>query len=329
MALRWRYVVAPLFFLIYALLSPLWTSAAVLSCSITTAGACMSPSVVVIRMSSSTNAHSELPSQSTAGYASNVVCCSGGTGLGTTCSGTFAIAAKLSAVTNAHIEQGSLSNYANSACMSVTSGTISVGYQSSNCTGYDTTLASMTTSTNAHIGSPADYTTKICGSAAAVAQSLTFSITDNSIGFGALSSGAAVYATGDSNGTSTEAEAHQLSASTNASSGYVITVQGATLAAGSYTIDAIGGTNTASSIGTEQFGIRAVASGGVGSVTAPYAASGFAYAATATTTSQIASVSSGDGFTTTYSLRYLANIAPTTEASSYATTLTYVIAANF
>lgn len=317
-------------FLIFFSLSVPFSAFAALSCSITTAAECTSPSIIMIRMSSSTNAHAELSSQSTAGYASNVICCSGGTGLDNSCSGTFAVVAKLSAVTNAHIEQSSLSNYANNACMSVTAGTVSIVYQSSNCTGYDTTLASMTASTNAHVGSPADYTTKICGSVAgAASQSLTFSISTNSIGFGTLSSGAVRYATSDANGTSTEAEAHQLSANTNASSGYVITVQGASLTAGSYSIDAIGGSNTASSAGSEQFGVRATASGGVGSVTAPYAASGFAYAATATTTSQVASASSGNGVTTTYSTRYLANIAATTEASDYSAALVYVITANF
>ncbi|MDB5254177.1 MAG: hypothetical protein JWL80_243 [Parcubacteria group bacterium] len=302
---------------------------AALSCSITTAAACTSPSTIVLRMSAATNAHSELASQSTAGYASNVVCCGGLTGISNSCSGTFAVAAKLSAVTNAHIEQNTLSAYTNNACLSVPSGTVTIGYQNTNCTGFDTTLASMTNTTNSTIGSPASYTIKICGTLGATTQSLTFSISDNSVGFGPLSSGAARFATGDTLGSATEVEAHQLSVSTNAASGYSITVQGATLTASPYTITAIGGTNTASSAGSEQFGLRMSASGGVGTVVSPYAAAGFAYAGGVSTPSQVGSATSGTGVATVYSVRYVANVAATTEPGSYNSSLVYVATANF
>lgn len=147
---------------------------AILSCSITTT--CNSPSVVVFKMQSIANSHSELSSGSS--Y-TQLVCCSGGTGLANTCSGTFATVAKLSAVTNAHIEQGNQSNYINSACMSVTSGTISVGFQDTNCTGFDTTIASVSSSTNAHAGSSGTYTRKICGTVTNPI-SLTFSVDSGS-----------------------------------------------------------------------------------------------------------------------------------------------------
>lgn len=166
---------------------------------------------------------------------------------------------------------------------------------------------------------------------ATVSQSLSFSISDNSIGFGTLSSSAAAYATGDTNGTGSETEAHTLTAGTNATSGYTVTVQGATLThtvTSSYTITAIGGTNTASSAGNEQFGLRMTASGGSGAVDAPYADSGFAYAANATTADNVAS-SSTASVDTTYSVRYLANITAGTEYGSYTATLTYVATANF
>ncbi|MES2214302.1 MAG: hypothetical protein V4465_02885 [Patescibacteria group bacterium] len=151
-------------FILLIIISVPAVSLAALSCSITTAAACTSPSAIILRMSAASNAHAELPSQSTAGYASNVVCCTGGTGLGNSCSGTYDTVAKLSAVTNAHIQQNSQSGYAQNACMSVTSGTVTVGYGSGSCAGYDTTLASMTAATNAQIGSPATYSTTICGS---------------------------------------------------------------------------------------------------------------------------------------------------------------------
>ena len=71
--------------------------AGTLSCTVTTAAACTGgTNVVVLRMSGSDNAHAELPGQSNAAYASNVVCCSGVTNLGTSCSGTYATALKLS-----------------------------------------------------------------------------------------------------------------------------------------------------------------------------------------------------------------------------------------
>ncbi len=163
---------------------------------------------------------------------------------------------------------------------------------------------------------------------ATVPQTLSFSISDNTIGFGTLSSSAAVFATGDTLGSAAEIEANNLQAATNAGSGYTITVKGATLTSGNFTINAIGGINTASAPATEQFGLRIVSSGGVGAASAPYAASGFAYGATASASSQVASASAPSA-NTTYSVRYLANIGATTEAADYSTTLTYAATANF
>lgn len=161
---------------------------------------------------------------------------------------------------------------------------------------------------------------------ATVDPSITFSISANAIEFGTLSASSAKYADASA-GNATEVEAHTLAAGTNATSGYTMYVSGATLTSGGNTINAIGGTNTASATGTEQFGVRYTASGGSGSVTAPYAASGFAYDG-ASAPDQIASAA-GSTATTTYSARYLANIASNTEAGSYATTLTYTATATF
>ncbi len=169
---------------------------------------------------------------------------------------------------------------------------------------------------------------------ALVTPSITFTISDNTIFFGNLkSSGTSCWAQGTDPGavtcpTTTESEAFNMTAGTNATSGYIITIQGATLTSGANTITAIGGTNTAPSIGSEQFGIRLTASGGSGSVTAPYAASGYAYASTASTTSQVASAS-GPSATTTYSVREIANIAAVTEAGTYTTNQTFVATATY
>lgn len=164
--------------------------------------------------------------------------------------------------------------------------------------------------------------------AATVAQSLTFSISDTAIGFGALSSGGARFATGDATGSGSEVGAHDLVVGTNATNGYSLTATGTTLtAAGGATITAIGGTAAASSVGSEQFGMRFNASGGSGTVSAPYASANFAFD-TAAFPDQIASAT-GASSNTTYSARYIANIAANTDAGSYSATVTYVATANF
>lgn len=158
---------------------------------------------------------------------------------------------------------------------------------------------------------------------------ISFAISDTTIGFGTLSSSAARYATGDTNGTGVaDTAAHNLTVSTNATSGYTVYVLGATLTSGGNTINAIGGSATTSSVGTEQFGINVSASGGSGTASAPYAtASNYAYNATSTQ-DDIAS-STGPSTTTTFSIAYLANILATTEAGSYTTTLTYTATGSF
>ncbi len=300
--------------------------AGTLSCSITTAAACTG--TVIYRMSGTSNAHTELAGQSTAAYASTVVCCSGITGLSNVCASPQATALNLTAVTNSHASQTATTPYTTPACISVpTGGTVSVGYQATNCTGFDTTLGSMSATTNAHVGNSAAYTTKICATASGV-QTLTFSISDSSIGFGSLVASDDFFANGAGTGSATEVEAHTITASTNASSGYTMTVNGNTLTSGVLTINAIGSANTATVIGTEQFGLRMTATGGNGSVTVPYAAAGFAFD-TATFPDQVASDADGDDIVTTYSARYLGNISAATEASSYSAVLTYTITASF
>ena len=194
-----------------------------------------------------------------------------------------------------------------------------------------TTPGSYTMTVSGSFGDTGDITNNILTNSqvaitATVPQSLTFSINDNTISFGTLTSGAARFASGTASGQSTEIEAHQLVVGTNAANGYTMTINGNTLTSGANTVTAIGGSNTASSIGTEQFGLRMTASGGTGAVTAPYAAAGFAF--TAGSASQVASAS-GASANTTYSARYIANITSNTEAGAYTATLTYVATANF
>ncbi len=165
---------------------------------------------------------------------------------------------------------------------------------------------------------------------AAPPQTITFSVSTSTIYFGDASSVMIRYASStNQTGSNTEVEAHTFSVSTNAVNGYTVTARGATLSSASSTIAAVGGVNTAPAVGTEQFGIRIIALGGSGTVTSPYAASGFAYAATATTSSQVASASVGDDAETVFSVRYVVNIAPTTQAASYTANIVYVAVSNF
>jgi hypothetical protein len=165
-------------------------------------------------MSGSSNAHAELPSQSTAAYANNVICCNGVSGLGNSCSGTHVTVLKLSAATNAHVAENTDATFTQNACISVSSGSVSVGYQASNCTGFDTTLASIVAVSNSHIGNTTAYTTKVCATAAAT--SLTFTITNQ--GFASTSSnitpGIALMATST------------LSVTTSNTSGWNVTLSG-------------------------------------------------------------------------------------------------------
>ena len=297
-----------------------------ISCTVTTAAACSG--TVLLRMSGSTNAHAELPSQSNTNYANNVVCCTSPSSIGNSCaSSNYKVFGKLSGATNAHMQQTSVNTYGSNACLSDASvgDKITVGYQNTNCTGYDTTLMSMTATDNATVGSPGSYTSQVCATITPLL--ISFSISTNSVGFGSLSSTSSRYANAAGTGSATEVEAHTFSASTNAAGGYIVTVNGNTLTSGSNTISAIGGTNTSPSPGTNQFGLRAAVTSGTGTVTSPYALSGFALN-TASLPSTVAS-GTGDNVTTVYSVRYLGNIGPQTPAGSYNAHLSYVITGTF
>ncbi len=295
-----------------------------LSCSITTAVGCTG--TVVLRMSSATNAHAEISTGITPGYSNNVICCTGLSGV--SCTGYTANVLRLSSTTNAHVELATNNNYPNTVCMSAGGEVPVIAYQDNNCTGYDTTLASISSTTNATIGNGSNYTKKVCGSL--VPPSITFSISTTTLFFGGLSSFVTRYASWNNiDGSATEVEAHSLSVKTNTLNGYTVNVQGDTLKSGANIINAIGNTNTVPAVGTNQFGLRMTASGGVGTVSSPYSAVGFAYNATASSSSQVASASSGDNATTTYSVRYVANVLGITTTGSYTANLVYVATANF
>lgn len=163
---------------------------------------------------------------------------------------------------------------------------------------------------------------------ATVDPSITFSVSDNTIGYGSLSAADDRFATGDTLGNSSATVAHTLGAGTNATSGYVMYVMGATLTSGGNTITAPAGPS-ATSVGSEQFGLNLSASGGSGTADAQYGTSSqYGWGATGSTQDNIASAT-GPSATTTYSATYVGNIAAETESGSYSTTLTYTATATF
>jgi len=314
---------------IFALLVsfPLYFAHASFSCSITTSTACSG--TVLLRMSGSTNAHAELPSQTTSVYDNNVVCCSGITGLGNSCVvGNKEIFVRLSGVTNAHVEKNSESNvnYTENACLSSKAGDIiTVGYQTTDCTGYDTTLFSMeNTPTNSMVGIPSAYTNKVC--AKIVSASLTFNMSSNAISFGTLTAG----------NTGTGSQTAQIA--TNATGGFILTYNGPTLTTTSGTIPAYG--SLQSSIpGTAGFGINLkdnvtpnIGSELVqnsGTCSAPVSGYGtvdrYSYVANVVTPI----VNQSTPADCTYTVSYISNISNVTPAGNYSTPITYIVTGTF
>lgn len=169
---------------------------------------------------------------------------------------------------------------------------------------------------------------------AEVLASISFTVSQNAIYFGNLRTGGNCFAQSTNPGyvtcpTTTEAEAFNMTAGTNATTGYTVSVQGDTLKSGATNSITPLAVSTAPVAGTEQFGLSVVATGGSGAAVTPYNTAGqFAYTGTATVPATVATVATPSA-TTTYSVRYLANIAALTEAGSYTTAHTYVATGNF
>ncbi len=155
--------------------------------------------------------------------------------------------------------------------------------------------------------------------------------------------------------TDTATATSQMAASTNAASGYVITVSGTSLVSGGNTIADAGGTATsvAGSRGTSKFGLNlvanttAAATPAVGAAINPVSniglvlrgqattdfgtADSFAYASGGSTIAR-SDYTSGGPFPTNgqkYTVSYFANVSGSQAAGSYAATLTYVCTATF
>lgn len=159
--------------------------------------------------------------------------------------------------------------------------------------------------------------------------SITMSLSDNSVGFGSLSSLSSRYATGDSLGSSTlYTAAHTISAATNATGGYVITVSGTTLTADAATVTPIGATALSPSIGAEQFGIAVSTATGTGVAVAPYATTNQYAFATSSFPDTIAT-GAGDEILSDFNVSYVANIGASTEAGEYSSQVTFTVTGTF
>ena len=162
--------------------------------------------------------------------------------------------------------------------------------------------------------------------------SITFAISDTTIGFGTLDASNPRWANGATTGSGTDTAAHTLSIGTNATDGYIVTYNGATLTSGSDTITVASITNDANGTqGSEEFGMG-FSTDGDATIAAAYdhnatpANRDWAFVASTTTTIASEAVPTA---TETISAFYLANIAANTEAGTYTTDITYIATATF
>jgi len=165
---------------------------------------------------------------------------------------------------------------------------------------------------------------------ATVDPSITFSISDVSIGFGPLDASQECWANGTppSSCDSTSESAHNMLIATNAASGWAITYNGATLTSGGNTISVADINGDADGTpGTEQFAIG-VATDGNSTVATDYdqVSNNFRFIASTTTTLISETVPT---LTETIGTYYLANIAATTEPGTYTTSITYIATGTF
>lgn len=149
--------------------------------------------------------------------------------------------------------------------------------------------------------------------------------------------------------TDTATASSQMAASTNATTGYIITINGTTLTSGSNTIAGAGAAAVSSTRGTPQFGLnlRANATPAIGTDVAPAAdganyrgqaatqyntADNFSFANGATVANSENGNAPGVGSPTNaqiFTVSYIVNVPGNQPAGTYTSTLTYVCTATF
>lgn len=190
-------------------------------------------------------------------------------------------------------------------------------------TAVDSGTVAVSTAEQITVTASVDETLTFCTGASGVTNSSCSGATGSTVALGAI--------TPSTTGSGTS----QIGVSTNASSGYAITIAGTTLTSGGNTITAAA-TQAASAQGTEQFGLNLVDNStpdvgttvdGSGSAT-PTANYNTVNQFRFVTGDTIASKNSSDNFRR-FHATYIANVAGATEAGSYTTNLTFVATANF
>ncbi|MGA2667043.1 MAG: hypothetical protein ABSE91_03050 [Patescibacteria group bacterium] len=164
---------------------------------------------------------------------------------------------------------------------------------------------------------------------------LTLTLTTTSVSLTKSGGGNPTYQSG---GTGyNQSTANTLAAGTNGTSGYTITYNGDTLKSGSNSIAAMASAG-ASSYGTAQFGINLEANttpstganptgSGSGTPASDYGtANSFRYVVNTATPLASASAPTASN---TFTVSYIANVASTTPAGAYSTTITYICTGNF
>ncbi|MBI5357471.1 hypothetical protein HZB74_01340, partial [Candidatus Saccharibacteria bacterium] len=187
----------------------------------------------------------------------------------------------------------------------------------------DTGTVAASTATAIDLTATVEETLTFCTGTSGITNSSCSGATGSSVSFGTLSP------------SSTNSGVSQLGVGTNGSSGYAITVNGATLTSGGNTISALA-SQTASSVGSEQFGLnlRDNATPNVG--TDPDGSGTATPTANYNTADQyrfvtgdiIASKNTSDQFRR-FHAAYIANINTATEAGTYTATMTYIATATF
>lgn len=198
-------------------------------------------------------------------------------------------------------------------------------YASTDTTGSatDTGTVAASTANQIDVSATVDETLTFCTGTSGITTTSCAGATGSSVNLGTL--------TPSTTGSGTS----QLGISTNANSGYAITVTGSTLTSGANTIDALA-TQTASTQGSEQFGFNlrdnltpnvGVEPDGAGTAT-PTANYNTADSYRFVSGDTIASKASADDFRR-FHAAYIANIAGNTPAGTYTTSLTFVATATF
>jgi hypothetical protein len=190
-------------------------------------------------------------------------------------------------------------------------------------TSVDTGVTAASTTTQISVTASVDEALTFCTGTSGVTSSSCGGATGSTVALGTV----ATSTTGS--GTS------QMGVTTNAGSGYAITINGTTLTSGSNTITALA-SQTASTQGSSQFGVN-LRSNTTPSIGTDPSGSGTANpSANYNTVNQyrfvtgdsVASKGSQDDFRL-FTVSYIANIANTTAPGSYSTTITYICTPTF